>query len=58
MEKFKTFSDFATENGAIIETLDTSFLSDFGDYMQQSVFQSDHNNLIAVESASQVFINR
>lgn len=58
MEKFKTFGDFATENGTTIETLDTSFLSDFGVYMQQSVLQSDHNNLMAVESASQVFINR
>lgn len=58
MEKFKTFSDLATENGTAIEMLDTSFLSDFGVYMQQSVLQSDHNNLMAVESASQVFINR
>lgn len=58
MEKFKTFNDSATENGTKIETLDTSFLSDFGNYMQQSVLQSDHNTLMAVESASQIFINR
>ena len=58
MEKFKTFSDYATETGAIAETFDTSFLSDFSDYMQESVRQSDHNNMKAISTASNIIINR
>ena len=58
MEKFKTFSDSARESGAPVERLDTSFLSDFGAYMQESVRQSDQNNMKAISSASGIIINR
>lgn len=58
MEKFKTFSDSARERGALVERLDTSFLSDFGAYMEESVRQSDQNNMKAISSASGIIINR
>ena len=58
MDKFKSFSDYATEHGATIEALDTSFLIDFGEYMQESVRQSDHNNMMAINTASKTVINR
>lgn len=58
MEKFKSFSDYATEQGIKVEALDTSFLSDFDAYMQESVRQSDHNNLMAIDTASKAVINR
>ena len=58
MEKFKSFSDYAAENGAPVEVLDTSFLSDFSAYMQESVRQSDQNSMKAISSASNVIINR
>lgn len=58
MEKFKTFSDYASENKISVESLDMSFLSDFRAYMQESVRQSDQNNMMAVNSASNMIINR
>lgn len=58
MEKFKSFSDYAVENGASVEPLDTSFLSDFSAYMQESVRQSDQNSMKAITSASNIIINR
>jgi len=58
MEKFKTFSDHVRESGASVERLDTSFLSDFSAYMQESVRQSDQNSMKAISSASGIIINR
>ncbi len=56
MEKFKTFSDYALESGSSVERLDTSFLSDFRKCMQDSVRQSDENNMKAISSASSIII--
>ena len=56
MEKFKTFSDYALESGSSVKRLDTSFLSDFRKYMQDSVRQSDENNMKAISSASSIII--
>lgn len=58
MEKFKSFSDYAAESGVSAEALDTTFLSDFSAYMQESVRQSDQNSMKAITSASNVIINR
>lgn len=58
MEKFKTFSDHAVETGKPAEALNISFLSDFNNYMQESVRQSEHHNMKAISTASNIIINR
>ena len=57
MEQFKSFNDIAKEMNIAAEPFDTSFLDDFDAYMQESVRQSERNSLLAIESASKVFIN-
>ncbi len=57
MEQTKSFFELAEDQGSEITVFEPDYTSEFKDFLEESIRQSDSANRAAITSASSVVIN-